>query len=217
MYSLTVAKSILLALSAGTLATAAPANVSSSGSGPSNMTITLYSGVNCNSNATGTNQTESLQYNQNTVPGSNNEAAPFLSYTLGRNTDLSEQLDFSGPTKGMGVLNGEPAECTLFHETSSPDSNGHPLSANVCYGLLLGPAEVGTILTQTFIETQLLTNPFAVHQAFRPQLAVRATTDETVARTGCVWVSVLFCLLSSFLRNDLKVVVVEMMAWYVLK
>ncbi|KAL9074082.1 MAG: hypothetical protein Q9161_002491 [Pseudevernia consocians] len=105
------------------------------------MTITAYSGLNCNSNGTGATYSAPVPYNQNSMPVTNGTVEPILSYTLSRNTDLSEQLDFSGPTKGMGALNGEPSDCTLFHETTSPDSNGNPLSANVCYGLLLGPAE----------------------------------------------------------------------------
>ena len=186
-YSLTPAKVVLLALSAGTLAAAAPANSSSPGSGPSNMTITAYSGLNCNSNGTGATYSAPVPYNENAMPVTNGTVEPILSYTLSRNTDLSEQLDFSGPTKGMGALNGEPSQCTLFHETTSPDSNGNPLSANVCYGLLLGPAEVRTVLTQTFIKRSLLTNPFTVPQIFRTQLTVQAITEKTVARMGCVF------------------------------
>ena len=66
----------------------------------------------------------------------------FLSYTLSRSTTLNEQLDISGPTPGMGELDGNPQLCTLFHETTSPDLNGNPLVGGTCYGLLNGPAEV---------------------------------------------------------------------------
>lgn len=65
----------------------------------------------------------------------------FLSYMLSRNTTLNEQLDISGPTKGMGVLDGNPGACTLYHETTSPDSNGNTLAGNKCYGLLNGQAQ----------------------------------------------------------------------------
>lgn len=104
--------------------------------------ITLSSGLNCNSNGTGTNVSQAMTYSENTSPYINGALMPFLSYTLSRNTNLQEQLDFSGSTKGMGMLHGVPQQCTLFHETTSPDSNGNSLSANVSYGLLLGSAQV---------------------------------------------------------------------------
>lgn len=75
-----------------------------------------------------------------------------LSYSLSRATTLREQLDFSGPAKdgagsGSGSGSGSdddgvPQQCALFHETTSPDSNGHVLMAEHCYGFLTGPAEV---------------------------------------------------------------------------
>ena len=79
----------------------------------------------------------------------------FLSYSLSRATTLQEQLDISGPTKGMGSLDGNPQQCTLFHETTSPDSNGNPLVANQCYGLLLGPAEVSGLFLSLSLSLSL--------------------------------------------------------------
>ncbi|CAD6585729.1 MAG: hypothetical protein ASARMPRED_002294 [Alectoria sarmentosa] len=132
MYTLTLLTPLLLTLPARTLAQTPPP--------PSNMTITVSSGPNCNSNGTGLNFTLPLPYDAQTT-GFNNDSMTFLSYSLSRATTLQEQLDISGPTKGMGSLDGNPQQCTLFHETTSPDSNGNPLVANQCYGLLLGPAE----------------------------------------------------------------------------
>ncbi|KAF6223847.1 hypothetical protein HO173_013179 [Letharia columbiana] len=135
MHSLTLVSSILLALSAGTLAQ----NTSASNKA-SNMIITVSDGLNCNQNGTGINFTTPLLYNVQTTNFDNN-SMQILSYSLSRATTLQEQLDFSGPTRGMGTVNGDPEQCTLFHETTSPNSNGNTLVANQCYGLLLGPAE----------------------------------------------------------------------------
>ncbi|CAF9943797.1 MAG: hypothetical protein ALECFALPRED_001339 [Alectoria fallacina] len=129
MYTLTLLTPLFLTLTARTLGQTPP---------PSNMTITVYSGLNCNPN--GTSFTLPLPYNVQET-NFDNDSMPFLSYSLSRATTLQEQLDISGPTKGMGSLDGNPQQCTLFHETTSPDSNGNPLMANHCYGLLLGPAE----------------------------------------------------------------------------
>ena len=130
---------------AGTLATAAAQNSAPSNSQPSNMDITVSDGPNCNRDSYGVNYTVPLPYgDQNT--NFNNDSMQILSYSLSRATTRQEQLDFSGPTKGMGALNGDPAQCTLFHETTSPDSNGNTLAAGVCYGLLNGPAEVSIII-----------------------------------------------------------------------
>ncbi len=147
MYPLTITSTLLLALSAGAFA---KLNTST---GTANMTITWYEFDNCDQNGP-TKQTQpiagftdGLDYGVNTVPTAINGAnSTMLSYKLSRPTTPDEQLDFSGPTKGMGDLNGVQAACTLFHETTSPDSNGNVLKDNQCYGLLLGPASVSCCL-----------------------------------------------------------------------
>ena len=47
----------------------------------------------------------------------------------------------------MGELDGNPEQCTLFHETTSPDSNRNTVAANKCYGLLNGQAQVSFLLS----------------------------------------------------------------------
>ena len=56
----------------------------------------------------------------------------------------------------MLALHGEVQQCTLFHETTSPDTNGNSLAAHQCYGIQLGPVEVSALFTQAFITRQLL-------------------------------------------------------------
>lgn len=141
MYSIALLNPILLAMSAGTLAKAAPQSSPQS----SNMMITVSDGLNCNQDS-GNNYTVPLPYNTQ-ITNFNNDSMQIQSYSLSRATTLQEQLDFSGPTRGMGAVDGLPEQCTLFHETTSPDSNGNSLAANLCYGLLLGPAEVSTIFS----------------------------------------------------------------------
>lgn len=135
MYTPSLALPILAALAASTLAQGS----SLSNSSPANMTITVYSALEC----TGSGSVGTVTYNTLTTGLCGN--GTFLSYELSRDTTLQEQLGFSGPTPCMGVLDGNPKECTLYHETTSPDSNGNPLKANTCYGLRLGPAEVSTL------------------------------------------------------------------------
>ena len=137
MYTPILARTLLLALSASTLATATYQNTSTVQA--TNMNITLYAEPNCNSNGSAADWTAVMEYGRQALVGN---ATFFLSYTLSRNTTLNEQLDFSGPTKGMGSLDGNPEQCTLFHETTSPDSNGNTLAENICYGLLNGQAQV---------------------------------------------------------------------------
>ncbi|KAM0805952.1 hypothetical protein BDR22DRAFT_816823 [Usnea florida] len=139
MYTLNLARTLLLALSASTLATAGYSNTSTVAG--TNMNITVFVDPNCNSNVTAGSALLVMEYGSQTAIGN----ATFQSYMLSRDTTLQEQLDISGPTKGMGVLDGNPQECTLFHETTSPDSNGHTLAGNKCYGLLNGPAQGGLV------------------------------------------------------------------------
>ena len=68
-------------------------------------------------------------------------------------------------------------QCTLYQETASPDSNGHALKAETCYGLLNGPAEVSgfffffffffLLFTETSFKERLLTMFAIVCQVFR--------------------------------------------------
>ena len=76
---------------------------------------------------------------------------------------------------GMGILDGLPQqECTLYHETTNPNSNGNPLETGACYGLLLGQAEVGTLFflsfTQTLIKQQSTDYIYIVSQVVCTQL-----------------------------------------------
>ena len=121
MYTLILARTILLALSASTLATATYQDTSTLQA--TNMNITLYGLENCNSNVSALVGHAHISYGEQTPAD-----FTFLSYMLSRDTTLNEQLDISGPTPGMGVVDGNPEECTLYHETTSPDSNGHSLA-----------------------------------------------------------------------------------------
>lgn len=112
-----------------------------------NMSIQIYSLPGCPppTPSSTTNSTWNYQLTYNTdivfphVPS-------FQSYELSRDTTLQEQLDFSESTPNEGDLYGiDKGQCTLFHETTSPDSNGNPLKAETCYGLEEGAAEVSGI------------------------------------------------------------------------
>lgn len=188
MYTLTLAKTILLAMSAGTLAAKAAPTNTTAGPQSANMTIVIYTTQNCNSNGTGSdmvpngngqNFTFTMDYDSNYWTGAEGNAT-FLSYRLSRPTTLEEQLDFSGPTPGMGDLNGIVAQCTLFHETASPDSNGHILEANQCYGLLLGPAEVSFLFPGANIDhcTAATKFPFTVLEIVTSRLTLQGIRGD---------------------------------------
>ena len=140
MYSTVLAYSVLLALSAGSLATADQnANVDHA------MNITLFGNPDCAETKQLSNITSGLGWNQNEVVwGINDQKFAYLSYKLSRATTLEEQLDFSGANDDgsdplhLGVL------CALFHETASPDVEGHALNANQCYNLTK-PASVSIL------------------------------------------------------------------------
>lgn len=155
MYTLSLVLPILAALGARTLAQG------DSNSSPTNMNLTIFTGPDC----TGGSSTETLKYG---TPSWVKNDVLFNSYKLSRNTTHQEQLDFSGPTPGMGSLDGLPQQCTLYHETTSPDSNGNTLAADKCYGLLLGPAGVSTQnshtgTSQASIADYIQTVPQALH------------------------------------------------------
>ena len=58
------------------------------------------------------------------------------SYTLNRDIQDGEQLDWSVYTPNQGNINGVTAACTQFAETTSPDPKDHSnLFADTCYGL----------------------------------------------------------------------------------
>ena len=58
------------------------------------------------------------------------------SYTLSRDIQDGEQLDWSVYTPNQGNINGIPAACTQFAETTSPDPKDHSnLLGATCYGL----------------------------------------------------------------------------------
>lgn len=174
MYSITLLKPILLALSAGTLAMAQDAT------NATNMNITVFAQPNCYVNSTNGSQygIAPLTYGHNMV--SSVAGWQMQSYKLSRNTTLQEQLDFSGSTKGMGSVDGIPWQCTLYHETTSPDSNGNTLVADTCYGLLLGPAQVSALPTQEFAMRQLLIRIQIVHETLCTKLNAQGA-GESVA------------------------------------
>lgn len=58
------------------------------------------------------------------------------SYSLNRDLQVDEQLDFSVYTPEEGDLNGVPGACTQFAETTSPDPKTNlPLLEATCYGV----------------------------------------------------------------------------------
>ncbi|MCJ1454639.1 hypothetical protein MMC28_004992 [Mycoblastus sanguinarius] len=64
---------------------------------------------------------------------------PVVSYNVSRPLVMGEQLDFSDYAPGVAPyspdVNGVASGCTLFLETTNPDSNNHMLTNNVCYEL----------------------------------------------------------------------------------
>ena len=150
MYSTVLAYSVLLALSAGPLATANQnANVDHS------MNITIFGNQDCAETVPPSEMTYGMGWNQNEIAWGNNEGFAFLSYKLSRATTLEERLDFSGANKdgsdpyGLGVL------CASFHETASPDVKGYTLNASQCYNLT-GPASVSILSLLAPLILQLL-------------------------------------------------------------
>lgn len=93
---------------------------------PANLIITTYNAANC---PTGTGQNTSITYGKQVL-------ANTWSYTLNRDVQDGEQLDFSVYTPGQGNINGVSTACTQFAETTSPDpkTNGN-LLADTCYGI----------------------------------------------------------------------------------
>ncbi len=182
MYSITLLQPILLALSAGTLAMAQNAiAVAQNATNAPNMTITIFEQPNCYTNSTNGTEYAPMTYGQEMTTV--NASWQIQSYKLSRNTTLHEHLDFSGPTNGMGDLDGIPAQCTLFHETTSSDSNGNTLVADTCYGLLLGPAQVSTLPTQEFAMQQLLIRIQLVHETLCTYLNPQGTGENLLP--GC--------------------------------
>ena len=91
-----------------------------------NLIITTY-------NAPGCPQGASASYD---ITYGNAVITDTWSYSLSRDLQDGEQLDFSVYTPNEGNINGVPAACTQFAETTNPDPNtGANLLANNCLGV----------------------------------------------------------------------------------
>ena len=150
MYSTILAYSVLLALSAGTLAT-----TDQNANANHTMDIILFGNQDCAETVPPSEITCGLGWNQNEIVWGINQTFAFLSYKLSRATTLEEQLDFSGANKdgsgphGLGVL------CALFHETARSGVEGDTLNPNQCYNLT-GPASVSVLPLLAPLMMQLL-------------------------------------------------------------
>ena len=92
------------------------------------LIITTYNVPNCPI-GTGQNVSYDITYGKQVL-------ANTWSYTLNRDIKDGEQLDWSVYTPNQGNINGVPAACTQFAETTSPDpkDNSNLLGAT-CYGV----------------------------------------------------------------------------------
>ena len=92
------------------------------------LIITTYNVPNCPIHA-GQNVSYGMTYGFQAL-------ANTWSYTLSRDIQDGEQLDWSVYTPNQGNINGVPAACTQFAETTSPDPKDHSnLLGATCYGL----------------------------------------------------------------------------------
>ena len=164
MYSTVLAYSVLLVLSAGTLATADQnANVDHA------MNITLFGNPDCAGTKQLSNITSGLGWNQNEVVwGIDNQTVKYLSYKLSRATTQEEQLDFSGANEDGSDPHDLGPLCALFHETASPGAEGHTLNANQCYNLTK-PATVSILPIPAPPILQLLMIYIQCARLFQPQ------------------------------------------------
>ena len=71
------------------------------------------------------------------------------SYNLSRDLTAEEQLDWSVYTPNEGAIDKVPGACTLFVETSSPDSNNQPLKGNTCYSIQSGQANISLFFVKS--------------------------------------------------------------------
>lgn len=94
------------------------------------LTISTWSAADCLGNPNAMNVV--VPYGNNTISGST-----IISYKLSRTMMLGEQLDFSTWYGNDHIsLNGQPPQCSLFVEKTSPDTNRHPSIGNSYYGFL---------------------------------------------------------------------------------
>ena len=92
------------------------------------LIITTYNVPNCPI-GTGQNVSYDITYGKQVL-------ANTWSYTLNRDVQDGEQLDWSVYTPNQGNINGVTAACTQFAETTSPDpKNNSNLLGATCYGL----------------------------------------------------------------------------------
>ena len=92
------------------------------------LTITTYNVPNCPTGA-GQNVSYDITYGKQVL-------ANTWSYTLNRDIQDGEQLDWSVYTPNQGNINGVTAACTQFAETTSPDPKDKSnLLADTCYGV----------------------------------------------------------------------------------
>ena len=95
---------------------------------PANLIITTYDVAGCPTHAS-QNTSYEITYGKQVL-------ANTWSYSLNRNLQDGEQLDFSVYTPNEGDLDGVPGACTQFAETTSPDPKTNlPLLEATCYGL----------------------------------------------------------------------------------
>ena len=95
-----------------------------------NLTITTFNSPNCAQGGPGQeNASFDMTYGKQVL-------SDLWSYTLSRDVQDGEQLDFSVYTPSEGNINGVPAACTQFAETTSPDPvTNNNLQAGTCYGI----------------------------------------------------------------------------------
>ena len=95
---------------------------------PANLIITTYNVAGCPTHAN-QNVSYEITYGKQVL-------ANTWSYSLNRNLQDGEQLDWSVYTPGQGDIDGVPGACTQFAETTSPDPKTNlPLLEATCYGL----------------------------------------------------------------------------------
>ena len=95
---------------------------------PANLIITTYNVAGCPTHAN-QNVSYEITYGKQVL-------ANTWSYSLNRNLQDGEQLDWSVFTPNEGDIGGVPGACTQFAETTSPDPKTNlPLLEATCYGL----------------------------------------------------------------------------------